>query len=412
MSNKSHKSFKSYKVRIYPTNEQKILLSQSFGNVRFVYNYFLNKSSEDYKINKTKFNYYVLQNQIPELKEKFQFLKKTDSASLQRSLGHLSQAYKNFFKNPDHFGYPTFKKKFDKQSYETDRIKIKNDRICLAKFKDGFKFRTSKKYKEELKNGKINFCTVSKTSTNKYYVSINCEFEHKKLEKNNSPIGIDLGLKNLAILSNEKVYENNRHLRQNIQKIKYLNRQASKKTKGSNNKKVAYFKLAKQHEKIKNRRVDHLQKITIEIVKNHDIIVIEDLSVKNMVLNHKLAQSLSDAALGTFRSLIEAKCSMYGRTLVKVDRYFTSSKICNNCKVKNVELQLKDRTWTCKNCGSILDRDINASKNILEEGLKNLNCLKEQFDCGSELESQNKQKCGEASTQVESMNHKENVISS
>ena len=236
--------------------------------------------------------------------------------------------------------------------------------------------------------GKILFATISKSATDKYYISITCEVEYTPLEKTNLQVGIDTGIKNLAILSDGEVYENIKLLKTNLRKLKYEQRQLSKKKKGSGCRLKQKSKFARVHEKVTNIRKDYLHKVSTEIIKNHDVICIEDLAVKNMMKNHKLAQAFFDVSLGAFYTMLEYKAIWNEKTIVKIDRFFPSSKMCSNCGWIKQDLELKHRKWTCESCGEHHDRDFNASTNILIQGLYILS--------GSGTESYIKQKRVEA----------------
>ena len=362
---------KSYKFRINPSSSQKELLEKHFGCNRFVFNYFLNHKKNVYLENKTNLNYYDLAKLLTELKlkEDYVWLKDVNSQSLQSSIRNLDSAYNRFFKKIASF--PKFKSKTDKQSFQIPQnLIVENDELFIPKFKKGIKMIVHRKIK-----GKILFGTVSKTPTGKYFVSLTCETEHEEYPKTNVSIGIDTGIKNLAILSDGTVYDNIRSLKKSITKLKYEQRQLSKKIKGSGCRKKQKTKLAVFHEKVTNKRKDYLHKVSTEIVKNHDIICIEDLAVKNMIKNHKLAQALADVSLGSFYEMLEYKALWNGKTIVKIDRFFPSSKMCSNCNWIKQDLSLKDREWSCESCGVKHDRDLNASKNILLQGLNDLSGL-------------------------------------
>jgi putative transposase len=245
-------------------------------------------------------------------------------------------------------------------------------------------------------DGKILFATISKTRSGQFYASITCEVEHTPYPKTGKHIGIDTGIKDLAILSDGTKYENPKFLKKEIKKVKYLSRQLSKKNKGSSSRKKAICKLAIEYEKLSNKRMDYLHKVSTEIVKNHDFISVEDLAVKNLMKNHHLAQSFSDVALGSFYSMLEYKCKWNDREFVKIGRFFPSSKCCSNCGWINQDLTLKIREWTCPNCGFSHDRDINASRNILIQGLN--------LSSGCGTQSDVKQKQGEACLLDQSVN--------
>jgi putative transposase len=223
--------------------------------------------------------------------------------------------------------------------------------------------------------GKIIFATISKSTTGKYYVSLTCEVQYQPYEKTGSKVGIDTGIKDLAILSDGTTYENIRSLKTKLKNLKYNQRQLSKKVKGSSSRNKQRKNLAVIHEKITNVRKDYLHKVSTQIIKNQDVICIEDLAVKNIMKNHKLAQAMSDVSLGSFYGMLEYKANWNDKTIVKIDRFFPSSKMCSNCGWINQDLTLNIREWTCPSCGEKHHRDFNASKNILKQGLKILSGL-------------------------------------
>jgi putative transposase len=358
--------FKSFKFRIYPNKEQEILLARHFGACRFVFNHYLNKRKETYLEDKKSLNYYDNANDLTQLKkdENFNWLKEINSQSLQSSLRNLDSSYIRFFKKQTKF--PRFKSKYDKQSFKIPQsVSIENNKLSIPKFKEGIKINL---YREI--EGKIIFATISKTTTKNYYVSLTCEVQYQPYVKTNSKVGIDTGIKDLAILSDGITYENIKSLKNNLKKLKYEQRQLSKKVKNSSSRNKQRKNIAVIHEKITNARKDYLHKVSTEIVKNHDIICVEDLAVKNIMKNHNLAQAMSDVSLGTFYSMLEYKCEWNDKQFVKIDRFFPSSKMCSNCGWINQDLTLNIREWTCPSCGETHDRDFNASKNILKQGLK------------------------------------------
>ena len=354
--------FKSFKFRIYPNKEQEILLARHFGACRFVFNHYLNKRKETYLEDKKSLNYYDNANDLTQLKkdENFNWLKEINSQSLQSSLRNLDSSYIRFFKKQTKF--PRFKSKYDKQSFKIPQsVSIENNKLSIPKFKEGIKINL---YREI--EGKIIFATISKTTTKNYYVSLTCEVQYQPYVKTNSKVGIDTGIKDLAILSDGITYENIKSLKNNLKKLKYEQRQLSKKVKNSSSRNKQIKNIAVIHEKITNARKDYLHKVSTEIVKNHDIICVEDLAVKNIMKNHNLAQAMSDVSLGTFYSMLEYKCEWNDKQFVKIDRFFPSSKMCSNCGWINQDLTLNIREWTCPSCGETHD----ASKNILKQGLK------------------------------------------
>jgi len=362
---------KSYKFRITPDKEQIELLSKHFGACRFVFNRYLNSRKETYLEEKKSLNYYDNANDLTKLKkeEEFVWLKEINSQSLQSSLRNLDAAYNKFFRKQTKF--PRFKSKYDRQSFTIPQfVRIEDGKLCIPKFKKGIEINLHREIE-----GKILFATISKSTTGNYYVSITCEVKYQPFEKTNSKVGIDTGIKDLAILSDGKVYENIKTLKTNLKKLKYEQRQLSKKVKGSNSRLKQKSKLAKVHEKVTNIRKDYLHKVSTEIIKNHDVICIEDLAVKNMMKNHKLAQAFSDVSLGAFYTMLEYKANWNDKTVVKIERFFPSSKTCNVCNYTNQELTLKDREWTCSSCNTVHDRDFNASINIKKQGLNILSGL-------------------------------------
>lgn len=375
---------KSYKFRIEPTSEQIVLLSKHFGACRFVFNKFLHERKEKYLNEKTSLNYYDNARTLTDLKkeEDFDWLKEINSQSLQSAIRNLDSAYKNFFNKQNKF--PRFKSKYDKQSFKIPQNALINEgKLVIPKFKEGIKINLHREIK-----GEILFATITKSTTGKYYVSITCEVNYKPFDKTGSKVGIDTGIKDLAILSDGKTYENIKVLKSKLKKLKYQQRQLSKKQKGSNSRQKQKIKLSLTHEKITNIRKDYLHKISTEIVKNHDIISVEDLSVKNMMKNHKLAQSLSDVSLGIFYTMLEYKSKWNDKSFVKINRFFPSSKTCSNCGWIYQDLNLSIREWTCPSCNEHHDRDLNASKNILKQGINILS--------GYGIESDIKQKQEEA----------------
>jgi len=362
---------KSYKFKIAPGNEQKELLAKHFGACRFVFNRYLNSRKETYLEQKKSLNYYDNANDLTVLKkeEQFVWLKEINAQSLQSSLRNLDTSYNKFFRKQTNF--PRFKSKFDRQSFTVPQsVCIKEEKLQIPKFKEGIAINLHREIE-----GKLLFATLSKSTTGNYYVSITCEVEHIPFEKTNSKIGIDTGIKDLAILSDGKVYENIKILKTNLKKLKFQQRQLSKKRKGSNSRLKQKSKLATVHEKVTNIRKDYLHKVSTEIIKNHDVICIEDLAVKNMMKNHKLAQAFSDVSLGAFYTMLEYKATWNNKTVVKIDRFFPSSKTCSNCNHLNQDLTLKDREWTCQSCNTVHNRDFNASINIKIRGLKILSGL-------------------------------------
>lgn len=360
---------KAYKFRIYPNKTQEILLQKTFGCVRFVYNYFLDKRIKAYENNKTTLTYSKCSSELTILKKKFLWLKEPDKCSLQNALKNLDMAYQKFFK--EHSGFPKFKsKKNRRNSYKTNYTnnnidfidgKIKLSKIGKIKVRD-----------RQIPQGRIVNATVSQTPSGKYFVSLCCtDVEKPAFVRTDKYVGIDLGIKDFAITSDGDKYSNHKYLKRSLNRLAKLQKELSRKTKGSSNCNKARIKVAKLHAKITNQRKDTLNKLSTKLINEYDAIFLEDLQVKNMVKNHKLAQSISDASWSEFVRQLTYKADWYGREVIKIDKFFPSSQTCHVCEEVNKGTKdLGVRKWLCPNCQTEHDRDINASINILNEGLK------------------------------------------
>lgn len=340
-------------------------MDKHFGCVRFVYNHFLNERKEQYQANKKSDNYYAQAKTLTELKkqEETAWLKEVNSQSLQFALRCLDTAYVNFFRGNAKF--PRFKSRKKKNSFTVPQFaKLEGGRFFAPKFKEGIKVNVHREVK-----GKIGKCTLSKTPTGKYFVSILSEEQYQPKEKTGAVCGIDLGLKDFAITSDGVKFKNNRYTKKYARELKKAQQHLSRKQKGSNGFEKQKLKVAKVHEKITNSRMDNLHKVSHQLVSDYDVIALEDLNVKGMVKNHKLAKHISDASWGTFVRLLEYKADWNDKQIVKINRFYPSSKTCNECGWINQDLKLSDRKWICRN-GHVLDRDLNAAINILKEGLK------------------------------------------
>ena len=369
--------YKAYKFRMYLTDSQKILVHKTFGCTRFVYNHFLNKCKEN--------GYQKAYDMCKELKElvvEYSFLKEVDSCSLRNSIFNLEDSYKNFFSKRS--GYPVFKNKFSKRSYRTTCIKssykgnnysnievdLKNKKIKLPKL--GLVSIRGYRNLDGI-NGNIINATIERDTTNKYYVSVvveETEFIREKV-KPTSIVGIDLGIKDLVITSDGEKYSNSEEILKREKQLKRIQKKLSRQVKGSNNYNKTKIRLARIHSKIKNSRKHNMITIVNKIVKEHDIIVSEKLNVKGISSNHHLAKAVLDASFNKICELLKWKTQLQGKYYYQVDTFYPSSKMCSHCGSKTeVTNNLSIRSWECTNCGNKNDRDINASINIMFEGLR------------------------------------------
>ena len=368
---------KAYKYRIYPNKQQEELIQKTFGCCRFVYNQYLAKRIELYKTDKSTLNYNACSNDLKRLKQENEWLKEVDSVSIQSALKDLDVAYQNFFRRvkqgDSKAGFPRFKsKKENKKSYKTKytngNIQVLANKIKLPKL-GLVKCKVSKQIE-----GRILNTTISQNPSGKYFVSVCCtDIEIPQYSSTSAVVGIDLGLKEFAITSDRKHIENPKYLAKSQKKLAKFQRQLSRKTIGSKNRNKARIKVARQYEKISNQRTDFLQKLSTQLIKDHDVICLENLQVKNMVKNHKLAKSISDVSWIDFVRQLQYKAEWQHKTIQKIDTYFPSSQLCSNCGYKFTGTKdLSVREWDCPECHSHHDRDENAAINILNEGLREL----------------------------------------
>ena len=358
---------KAYKFRLQPNKNQRILINKTIGCCRLIYNCMLYEKQNAYENE--------IENFIPktekDYKQEKDFLKEVDSIALQQSRIDLTTSYKNHFrklKKKEKTSLRYKSKKNVKNSYRTininNSIRTESNRIRIPKL--GFvRFKKSREI-----NGNIKSITVSKNILNQYHISILVDEEINKLPESKNNIGIDLGLKDIAICSNGNIVNNPRYYREYENKLAKEQRKLSHRDKASNRYEKQRKKVFRIHQKIRNIREDFLQKLSSKIINENQVICLEDLNVKGMVKNPKLSKSISDVSWSSFVRMLEYKSDWYGRTIIKIDRFFPSSKLCNNCNYKNNDLELKDRYWDCPSCGKHLDRDMNASFNILDEGLR------------------------------------------
>lgn len=353
---------KAYKYRLYPTKQQEEYFAKCFGCTRFIYNQMLSDKIDHYKETKE-----MLKNTPAQYKKAFPFLKEVDSLALANAQQNLNKAYKNFFRDKS-VGFPKFKSKHkSKASYTTNNqggsIRIEDGEIKLPKI--GFvRLRQHRTF-----DGDIKSCTIAMNKSGKYFISILVESTDEPSQSVERKIGIDLGVSDFAITTNdlgESVkYDNPKHLYKSEKKLKKSQRSLSRKQKGGKNRNKVRIQVAKKHEKIANQRKDFLHKLSKKITDENQVIVIETLSSKNLMKNHKLAKSIGDAGWHEFVRQLEYKAKQKGRTIIKADRFYPSSQICSACGHRDGKKPLHIREWNCPNCGKHLDRDINASKNLL-----------------------------------------------
>jgi putative transposase len=343
-----------------------------------VYNHFLKEKQEHYTKTKKALNFYTCCGNLVKLKRnEFEWLKEVNSQTLQVSLKNLESAYSNFFHKRSKF--PKYKSKKNKNSFSIPQhVKIVENKVFFPKFSEGIKFIKHRKIDKK----KICYATISKTPTNKYFVSFTCEIVQPILPKTGKSIGIDLGLKDFAITSEGKTYANPRYFKKYQKQLKVaqqhfqrkekhteINQNGIKITKSSNRREKQRIKVAKIYEKIANSRNDMQHKVSTDLIRNYDTICLESLSVKNMMQNHKLARSIANASWSSFVSMLQYKAKLYGKEIIQINKYFPSSKMCSKCGWINQNLTLNVREWICPQCNSVHNRDINAAQNILKQGI-------------------------------------------
>lgn len=353
---------KTYKFRIHPNKEQEIFLTKTFGCVRFIYNKML---ADRIRIYDTK-----SEEKLPtpaKYKTEYEFLKEVDSLALANAQMNLDKAYKNFFRDKS-IGFPKFKsKKTNKYSFTTNNqkgtVNISNGKLKIPKLKTSINVKQHREIE-----GLVKSATISKVPSGKYYVSLLVETEINKLPKNDNQVGVDLGISDLAILSNGTKIPNPRFIKQSEKRLAFEQRKLSKMLKGSNNRNKQRIKVARIYEKITNQRKDYLHKLTWYLIKNFGFIALEDLSSKNLMKNKRLSKAIADVSWFELSRQLEYKADWYGVDIVKISRWFPSSQICSACGTNTGKKPLNVRVFVCDKCGTVHDRDINASINILNEG--------------------------------------------
>lgn len=362
---------KSFKYRIYPTKDQEQKIAIQFGCCRYIYNWGLQRKTEVYQKEQKNLSCIDLINELSKLKKELTWLNDAYSQALQMALRNLDNAYQRFFKEKK--GFPKFKSKHHvRQTCQYPQgIKFKENKIYIPKI-GLIKIKLHRKFEGNLKT-----VTLSRTGTNKYYVSLLIDdgksLPKKQIYSENTTIGVDIGLTHFAILSNGEKIEHPKYLKKSEQKLKRQQQIVSRRKKGSNNRKKAIKRLAIQHEKITNQRNDFLHKLSHRLISENQAIAIETLNIAGMLKNRKLAKSISDLGWNKFFIYLNRKSEHYGKTILKIGRFEASTKICNSCGYINIAITLKDRKWMCPQCQTEHDRDINAAKNIKSIALNKQN---------------------------------------
>lgn len=360
----------TYQMRLYPNKEQEVLLSKHFGAIRWTYNHFLDARTRFYleakekQLSKKTLTYVDMAKELTQIKgkEETEWLNECNAQSLQHAIKHLDGAYNRFFKKLSKF--PRFKSKKNKQSFRVPQfVKVELGKIYFPKFKEGIRMDDHRGIV-----GEINYATITKNKAGQYYACIGVTREIAPKMKTNKTIGIDLGIKSLVVCSDGQRFDNIKTTKQYEKLLRLRQKELSRTKKGSKGRDKTRLKVGKVQVKIANIRHNHLHQITSKLINENQVICLEDLSVKNMMTNRCLSKSIGDASWGELVRQLTYKAGWYGRKVVKIDRYFPSSKTCNHCGYINEGLTLDQREWECPRCHEKLDRDVNASLNILKQG--------------------------------------------
>ena len=375
---------RAIKIRLYPNKAQEQTLNKVLGCYRFIYNQMLARKQNAYKADKTNLSVTDLSKWFHGtlLKdEQYAWLKEQNTKVMKQAIRQMDGAYQKFFKQ--HNGFPKFKTKKDKQTalFPIDAISRKNTfetrHITLITSLKNIKFRCSDLYFRRLQkyNKDIRSATLSKTKSGNFFLSILVEMndtELKRFERTNKQVGIDLGVKDFVITSDGEVFENKHFFKKKEKQVRRLQRQISRKVKGSNNRKKAQIRIARLYERITNKKDAYIHYITNELLTYFDTIFMENLNVKGMMKNHHLAKAIQEVGLYKFKETLVNKAAVNDKKVVFIDRFYPSSKTCSGCGYKKRDLKLSDRIWFCPKCGAEHDRDINAARNILLEGQRML----------------------------------------
>ena len=375
---------RAIKVRLYPSKEQEQELNKVLGAYRFVYNYMLDKKQSAYEIDKTNLSAAYLSKWFHGVllkDEQYAWLREQNTKVMNQAIRQMDDAYQRFFKQNN--GFPKFKSKKDNQSAlfprgaVSKRNTFETQCITLTSSLQNIKFSCSYLYHRRLQKYKDNIrsATLSKTKSGDFFLSILVdipESELVKFKKTNKHVGIDIGVKDFVITSDGVVFENKHFFKRDEAKIARLQRQLSRKVKGSNNRNKQRVRLAKAFERLTDKKENYIHSVVNEILKSYDMVFMEDLNVQGMMKNHHIAKAIQEVGFARFKEVLQSKAIVNGKQVILIDRFYPSSKTCSCCGYKKKDLKLSDRFWTCPECGEHHDRDVNAARNILLEGQRKL----------------------------------------